>query len=452
MQTFFLAAMLCAEPAAADIWPAFRGDGSSRSVARDLPLKWSPKENLAWRVTLPGYGQSSPIVWQDRVFLTAVEGPDKEKCIVLAADVQTGKALWRKEFKASQKGKNNPSVSRAASTPVVDGSGVYVFFESGDLIALTHAGEVKWARSLTKEYGEFQNQHGLGSSPAQTEKAVVVLVEHDGPSYLLAVDKATGKNLWKTDRAKGLSWASPVVTSHEGRTMVLVSSNGSLIAYNADNGQELWRVGDLTGNLIPSATVGDGFVVIGAGEGGLTFDRQAAAKSNCCVRLTAKEGKPAGELAWQGQKVVLHHASPVIHRGYVYLVTKAGMVHCLDLKAGERKYAERLADPCWATPIAAGDHVYFFGKAGITTVIKAGPVFSQVAGNRLWNDDDITVRKKALKDRPEDQFPPLPEQGKKEMEAMLADAVGEVVYGVAAVDGTFLIRTGTELFCIRKSK
>jgi outer membrane protein assembly factor BamB len=445
-------ASLCAEPAPVDTWPGFRGDGSSCSLARNLPLNWSPKENLAWRIVLPGYGQSSPVVWRDRIFVTAVEGVDKAKCIVLAADVHSGKTLWRKEFKASQKGQNNPSASRAASTPVVDGDGVYVFFESGDLIGLTHAGEVSWERSLAKEYGEFKNQHGLGSSLAQTEKAVIVLVEHDGPSYLLAVEKATGKNLWKTDRAKGLSWASPVVTTHEGHTMVLVSSNGSLIAYEAREGQELWKIGDLTGNLIPSATVGDGFVVVGAGEGGLTFDREAAAKSNCCVRLTEKDGKPGAGLVWQGKKVVLHHASPVIHRGYVYLVTKAGIVHCLDLKTGEEKYAERLANSCWATAIAAGDHLYFFGKDGISTVIKAGPKFDPVARNRLWSDDDIAARKKALKGRLEDKFPPLPDQGKKEMEAMLADAVGDVVYGAAAVDGSFFIRTSTELFCIRKGK
>ncbi len=437
---------------AADTWPGFRGDGSNQTTARNLPVRWSPEENRAWRVGLPGYGQSSPVVWKDRIFLTAVEGADKEKCIVMAADLRTGKALWKKEFQASQKGKNNPSMSRAASTPVADANGVYAFFESGDLIGLNHEGEVKWERSLTKEYGEFKNHHGLGGSLAQTEKAVVVLVDHSGPSYLAAVEKKTGQNIWKTDRAKRLSWTTPVVTTHDGKTFVLVSSNGSLTSYDAETGKEAWTFDDLSGNLIPSPVVADGLVLVGAGESGLTSDMKAAAKSNCCLRLTSKEGKPGYELLWRGRKAVLHHASPVMHRGCVYLLTKAGTLYCLDARTGEEKYAERLNNTCWATPVAAGDHLYFFGKDGKTTVVEAGPKFSPVVVNRLWSDDERKTRAAAAEKAPENQFPPLPKQGKDEMEAMLKDAVGDVVYGVAVVDGTFLIRTGTELFCVRTAK
>jgi outer membrane protein assembly factor BamB len=443
-------AWMASGDAAGDTWPGFRGDGSSRTTARDLPLEWSAKHNLAWKVELPGYGQSSPVVWGGRVFLTAVDGAEKERCLVLALDAAGGKELWRKEFAASQKGKNNPSTSRAASTPVADKDGVYAFFESGDLVGLTHTGDVKWRRSLVKEYGELQNHHGLASSLAQTDKAVIVLVEHRGPSYLLAVEKATGKNLWKAERAKGLSWTSPVVTEQGGRPTVLVSSNGSLAGYDADTGKELWSLDKLSGNLIPSPVVAGGLVIVGAGESGLTTDLKAAARSNCCVRLTMKDGRPGCQLVWQGKRAICHHASPVAHRGCVYLVTKAGVLHCLDLETGEEHFAQRLGGTCWATPVAAGDQVFLFGKDGVTTVIKAGPKCEKVATNRLWSADDLQARTQAAAKRPENQFPPLPKQGKEQMEQMLKDAVGDVVYGVAAVDRTFFIRTGTELWCVRR--
>jgi outer membrane protein assembly factor BamB len=131
-------------------------------------------------------------------------------------------------------------------------------------------------------------------------------------------------------------------------------------------------------------------------------------------------------------------------------VTKAGVVHCLDLKTGAEHYAERLSGPCWATPVAAGDRVYFFGKDGVTDVLAAGPKVARLATNRLWSAAALRARNAAAVKRPDSQFPPLPSAGREQMEGMLRDAVGEVVYGVAAVDRTFFIRTGTDLYCVRE--
>lgn len=188
------------DPLPGQVWPGFRGSGDGCTTAKNLPLKWSPTENLAWKIDLPGYGQSCPVVWKDRVYLTAVDGKEREKGFIMAFDARTGKRLWSHEFAPTQKAKWSYTVSRAAPTPVVDAAGVYAFFEGGDLLALSHEGKLRWSRSLVKDYGEFQTGHGLGSSPVQTEEAVIVLIDHRGPSYLLAVDKQTGKTLWKTDR------------------------------------------------------------------------------------------------------------------------------------------------------------------------------------------------------------------------------------------------------------
>jgi outer membrane protein assembly factor BamB len=447
-------------PGGSDVWPGFRGDGSSRTRARNLPVHWSPTESLAWRVETPGYGQSAPVAWKGRVYVTSVEGDEKETLHVLCYAADDGRKLWQKTLAATQKGKNSPATSRAAPTPVVDQAGVYAFFESGDLIALTHDGRVRWQRSLAKQFGELKNNHGLGGSPAQTERAVLVLVDHQGPCYLLAVNKADGEDLWKAGRTPRSSWTSPIVVSAHGEPAVLVSSGGAVTAYDATSGQRLWELGGLTGNTVPSATASGDLVVIGAGDSVRKPDPAGAARSNCCLRLTA-DGKPGYEVVWRAKRVIAGTASPLVHAGHVYLTDKAGIVHCLDLTTGEARYAERLENQQWATPVGAGGHVYFFGKDGVTTVLKTGPSFEKVAANRLWTAEDFTDRKAAARKvaaatqpkPPEGKGPgggpPLP---KSEADAARDSAVGDVVYGVAAVDGAFFVRTGTELFCVRSRK
>jgi outer membrane protein assembly factor BamB len=451
-----LAACVFADPSSA-AWPGFRGDGSSTSAAKNLPVTWSPARNVAWRTPLPGYGQSSPVVWGGRVFLTAVDGEEKENLFVVAVDTRSGVVAWKKEFTATQKGKNNPMMSRAAPTPVVDAGGVYCLFESGDLIALTHEGTKLWQRPLAKDFGEFKNNHGLGSSLAQSGRAVFAQVDHAGPSYLLAVDKSSGEDLWKAARPNRTAWTSPVVTTVHGKPAVVASGGGTLVAYDAATGKELAALDGLVGNTIPSPTAAGEFIVIGAGENRMKPDLVASARSNCCVRATA-----AGfETVWHGAKAISQHASPLVHREHVYFVTKVGVVHCVDLKTGRERYAERLDAPCWATPVGAGDHVYFFGKDGVTTVLKAGPEFEKVAANRLWSEADFAARREEAKKKaavtlpkpPEGKGPgggpPLP---KEELEATPDSAVGDVVYGVAVVDGTFFVRTGTELICVSGPK
>lgn len=458
MNLLLLSLLLSADPAPTQSWPGFRGDGTSTSSAKNLPVTWSPEENLAWRTALPGYGQSSPVVWGNRAFVTAVDGAEKEKLLVVAVNTATGKPAWSKELPASQKGKNNPMMSRAAPTPIVDGDAVYAFFESGDVVALSHAGELKWERSLSKDYGAFKNNHGIASSPTQTEKAVLILIDDMGASYLVALDKATGKNLWKADRKSRSSWTSPVVAQLNGKAVVLVSSGGSLDAYDAATGKELATLTGLVGNTIPSPVAAGDLVVLGAGENRMKPDLAESARSNGCVRFVMKGDQVTFEPVWEGKKAISHHASPLVYQGHAYFVTKTGFVHCVDLKTGEERYAERLDNPCWATPVGAGGHVYFFGKDGVTTVLKAGAEFDKVAANRLWSDADFAKRRAEAKEKaaanlpkpPEGKGPgggpPLP---KEELEATRYSAVGDVVYGVAVVDGTVLVRTGTELICVR---
>lgn len=454
-----LAAGLAAAPVPSDTWTGFRGDGASRTGAKDLPLEWSSK-TIAWQVDTPGYGQSSPVVWKDRVFLTGVEGDQKEKLHVACFALADGKRLWLKTFDATQKGKNNPMMSRAAGTPAVDATGVYALFESGDLIALSHAGVVQWERHFAKDYGELKNNHGLGSSPAQTERAVIVLLDHQGPSKLLAIDKTNGKDLWVADRSARSSWTSPTVTVVDGKPTIVVSSGGTVTGYAAAKGRQLWEMPGLTGNAIPSATPDGAFVYIAAGENRMRPDADATSKSNCCLKLTGGE-RPGYEIAWRAKKLATGTASPLVHKDHAYFVDKNGFVVCLDAKTGDERYRERLDNQQWATPIGAGDCVYFFGKDGVTTVLRAGPEFVKLATNRLWTAEEYSARKEAAKKKAAETLPKPPEgRGpgggpplpKDELEATRYSAVGDVLYGVAVVDRTFVLRTGTELMCIRSSR
>lgn len=480
----FLAFLIGASPA--ENWAGFRGDGSS-VVAGKLPLAWSPVKNIAWKTNLPGYGQSSPVVWQDNVFITAIDGKEKEKCILMAFSASKGAMLWKREFEASQKGKNNPMMSRAAPTPVVDEKAVYASFESGDVICCSHSGSEMWKRSISTETVEFKNNHGIGSSLAQTRNSVIFLLDHAGPSFLLAMDKATGKNLWKTPRESKTSWTSPLACEINGREVVLVSSSGSFGMYDAKDGALLASVDGLVGNNIPSPTFQQGMIFIGSGENRMNPDPKASAKSNCMLKVSQIDGKTSIEKNWEASKAISHHASPLVYEGVVYFVTKNGLVHGLEMTTGNELFVERLESQCWATPIAGDGRVYFFGKDGVTTVIKSGQKFEKLATNSIWGKEEFDrnfelAKKKAAesmaamgkggqggfgkskeKESPgkdDKKSPPAGEKGPggrggmsaQELEAARYSAVGDVVYGVAASGGKFFLRAGDSLFCIAVSK
>jgi len=292
-------------------------------------------------------------------------------------------------------------VSRGAPTPVVDAARVYAFFESGDLVALDHAGKELWQRSLVKEYGKFQGNHGVGSSLAQTSRAIFVLVAHAGPSYVCAINKENGKNVWKADRKAGVSWTSPVVAKSGSRAALLISASGSLQALDAEDGLVLWSVSGIDGNTVASPTVTkEGIVLPASGR-----------KSNLLVRSGGKGDVTDSHVVWRAEDATSSFGSPLYHRQCVYFVNRSGVAYCVDAKTGRKHWAERLPNSCWASPVAAGDHVFFFALSGETAVIKAGSKWEVVAKNKLTT------------------------KGR--------------VYGVAAVDRHWLIRTGDSLTCIR---
>jgi len=387
-------------------WPGFRGAGDSHTNAQRLPLEWSDSKNIAWNVALPGYGQSSPVIWRDKIFLTAVEGVTKEKLITLCYDLKSGRQLWRKEFSATFTMKDSGTVSKAAPTPAVDDKRLYAFFESGDLLAFDHKGNLQWQRKLADEYGGYKTNHGLGSSVALTDKAVTLLVVHNGPSYLLAVDKQTGKNLWKTDLKAGGGWSTPTVITSQNKQQILTSVSGSVTAYDATTGGQLWTVGGLKGNNIPSPSVDleQNIVVAGSSDKGM----------NVAIKLGGSGDVSESNVLWRAQEATANFSSPLIHQGHVYFVNKVGVAFCLDLRTGEERWRQRLGGENWSSPLAAENRIYFFGIDGKTFVLRAGAKFEQLAVNELTGVERI--------------------------------------YGVAAVDQALLLRSGRKLIKLSTAK
>ena len=405
MLSLLLATAIVAAAPVAE-WPGFRGDGTSLTSVADLPLKWSDTEGVAWQIETTGYGQSSPVVWGDKIFVTSIDGESKERCLVACYGLKDGKRLWQKELTAAVKVKDSDYVSRAAPTPIADAQRVYAFFESGDLFAFDHAGAQLWHRNLGKEYGEYQGNHGLGGSLAQSGDALLVVVDHDGPSYLLAVSKQTGANKWKVERPSNISWSSPVVASPpagnpNAPTEVIVSSKGRVEAYDVADGKLRWSLTGVQGNTTASPTVTEKLVIVGSSDVG----------QSVAIKREGKGTLGEGDVAWRLTDAAASFSSPLAYQGKVYFINKSGVATCVEQATGKPLWTHRLAS-AWASPIGAAGRIYYFGKDGTTSVVGPGAEFESLSENALTIDGRL--------------------------------------YGVAAVPGAFVLRTGRKLICVGK--
>jgi outer membrane protein assembly factor BamB len=445
LTTLILCAALAADPVAADSvpqWPAFLGVGASEVDPETIPIEWSPEKNIAWQAEIPGHGQSSPVIRGDQVFVTSVEGPNKETLHVVCYSLADGKPLWDAKHASTAPQKNSLYISRAAPTPVVDDGRIYAYFESGDVVALDFDGKEVWSRSLAKEYGEPKNEFGLAASPLLTEDAVVILIDDLGPSYLVALDRATGEPKWRTERTSRSSWSSPMLVPIAGEKHIVVSSAGSVDGYDPKTGEQLWSVaGTIGGNTSSSPKpIGQGQFLVGASVGREAENAEGARQSNGVVQIAKGNDGWTANFLWRTEDAQPTFASPMVYDGYAYWINRVGAVYCYDVSTGKEQYVERLAESSWATPLGIGDRVYFFGKNVVTTVIKAGPEFEKLAENRLWPEDAP----------PKDDSLAESEETDPQRQAGAATFAGTTQYGVAAVDGSLLIRTGTMLYCVRK--
>ena len=423
---FLLLGLPAVSLSAAD-WPSFLGGVEREQAKTDIPTSWSPSAGLAWKTPLPGHGQSSPVVVGDSIYFTAIEGPQKEENIVLCFDLETGKQRWRHDFPSSLQVKNDAYTCRAAPTVAADEAGVYAFFESGDIVALTPAGEVRWQRGLIQDYGKFEGRFGLGASLAQDASQIFVLADNDGPAYLLSIDKSTGATNWKTDRSSRISWSSPMMVDIAGSPQIVVSSAGSIDGYDPQSGKLLWSFEDVGGNTVASPVpFGAGRFLVGASPGRNGENTEGAMRSNMAIQVIREGESYRPKVLWRNDKANSSFGSPIVFRGLAYYVNRAGVVFCLDAETGETVYTARIAESVWATPIGLGDRLFFFGQNGSTTVLAAGREHQQLAVNRLWES--------AAGGGGPGGF----------------DA--EIQYGIAVSEAGLLVRTGSNLYLVAGRK
>ena len=435
--TFFLAALfsnLDGEPS----WPAFLGQGAVATVPGQMPVIWSPKEGVLWDVSTPGHGQSSPVIWSERVFLTSTDGLKKDDYHVLCYSAIDGKMHWNYTLKNSDPVENSVYVSRAAPTPIVDKSRVIAFFESGDVVAIDHQGKDLWKTSITEKYGKFKNKFGLSGSPVQNQDHFFILVDDEGPSYIVALDKATGREIWKRDRTSRNSWSSPAMHTIEGIEQVVVSSAGSVDGYECSTGKLLWSFTDVGGNTgCTPISIGNGKFLIAASAGRDGGNIELAKKSNALMQVAKQGDVWQPSVLWKSEEATPSWASPIVYQGCAYWINTKGLIFCFDVETGKLNYKERTKQSCWATPYGSGDQVYFFGKDGLTTVIAAGKEFHSIAENELWDPNAVSVDNAVgTKESTEER---------RNAAAMFS---GPTQYGYAIAGGKIFMRTGERLFCI----
>jgi len=371
-------------PAWADNWPAWRGPrGDGVSEEQKLPLTWSRTENIRWKVPLPGPGNSTPIVWGERVFITqALEGGSRRA--VIAFHRADGKKLWQQEVPCQVKETSNRHNPPCSASPVTDGSAVYVYFASAGVVAYDLDGTKLWRRDL----GPVLHKWGNGSSPVLYKDLLIVFHGPGEPTFLTALDKRTGKIVWKKEETainSGVfgSWSTPVIVKTPERHELVMPLPGDRIggeglfkAYDPATGDELWRCQGLGNEIYAMPVVSSaGDLVVGiSGHNGPLL----------AVRHGGKGDVTASHRLWrQAGKNPQRIGSGILHDGRLYLADAPGLVECLDAKSGRELWKERLDGNLWGSMLLAGGTLYVTNLEGTTFVLSASPKYELQATNAL---------------------------------------------------------------------
>lgn len=379
------AALLVVSYASADNWPAWRGPQfNGVSPAKNVPTKWSAKDNIAWKFELPGIGGSTPAVWGEHIFLTS---GDEGRNAVLCLD-RSGKQLWRSFVGQEVAGKHRKG-SGSNPSPTTDGKHVYVYFKSGDVACLDFQGKIVWKLNLQQEYGEDTLWWDLGTSPVLVGNLVVVACIHSGPSYLVGIQKETGEIAWKQDRnldapdEAAQTYATPVVTEHDGRTILVVLGADHVTAHDPATGEELWRVGGLNPGgerffrSIASPVVADGIAVAPYARG----------NTLTAIRLGGSGDVTSSHVVWSKEGIGADVPTPAASGGRVYICGDAGNVTCLDVQTGkviwEGKVDANRRTQISASPILADGKIFLTREDGVTYVLAEGDEFKLLATNSI---------------------------------------------------------------------
>ncbi len=370
---------------AADNWPTWRGpsrDGVSTET--NLPVAWSPTEHITWKLEMPAWSGSTPIVWGERIFLNVADGTD---LWLWSLDRTKGDILWKKHLSDGDHRERKQNMS--SPSPVTDGRHVWVMTGTGILKAFDFDGTEIWMRDIQADYGRFGLNWGYASSPLLVGDALFVQVLHgmktDDPSYLLRIDTATGRTVWRVERPTSAirespdAYTTPALLEYDGKTEIVITGGDVVTGHDPGTGRELWRADGLNPQNNPNYRIVASPIVRGDMIYAPTRVRPLLA-----LKAGGRGDVTASHLAWsfdRGPDV----PTPVTDGQYFYVVDDRGVVHCLDAKTGEVVYGpERLKPGTYsASPVLADGRIYVTNEDGLTSVFKAGPAFEILAENGM---------------------------------------------------------------------
>lgn len=409
-------------------WPSWRGTpGTGEAPGGAPPIEWSEDKNVVWKTALPGLGNSTPVVWGDRIYLTTAvetdevragdEGAEQPRSgrrrgrrggrgqnnnasknvydfRVLAVDRASGEVVWDKSVaKAVPHEGGHKTGSQASNSPITDGRFLYAHFGSRGVHCLTLEGELVWSRT---DLGRMRtrNQFGEGSSPALVDDTLIVNWDHEGDSFVVAIDARTGTDKWRKDRDEVTSWTTPVIAEVDGRKQAIISATGATRAYDVENGDVIWSCEGMTVNSIPTPIVRDGIAYLMSGFRGAMLQ---------AVRLSGAKGNvtDTDHVLWRHERQTSYVPSALLLGEHVYFLrSNSGVLSCVDAATGEVRYeGQRLAGlrTVYASPLGADGRVYLISREGVTKVLKAGGEYVELATNEL--DDAFDASPIVLGDR-----------------------------------------------------
>jgi len=387
MRIVYVAAILLAffTVAQAENWPQWRGPSANGvSTEKNLPAKWTVEENIAWKLAMPEWSGSTPIIWGDRIFLNVAEAND---LYLWCVDRTKGAMLWKKLLGSGNVKMRKQNMS--SPSPVTDGKTVYVMTGTGILKAFDFAGKELWMRDVQKDYGAFGLNWGYASSPLLFEDSLYVQVLHgmrtDDPSYVMRINRASGKTIWKVDRPTEAirespdAYTTPALLRYGKATEIVITGGDCVTGHDPATGKELWRANGLNPDNNPSYRIVASPII---------FNEIVYAPSRNRPLLALKAGGrgdiTTSHLLWStvnGPDV----PTPVTDGKYFYIVNDRGIMWCLDAKTGAEFYGQQRLKPGTysGSLVLADDKLYITNEEGLTTVIKAGPKFEIVAENPL---------------------------------------------------------------------
>ncbi len=390
-------------------WPQWRGPNSNGTTAnaRNLPVKWTQTENVAWRTKLPSWSAATPIVWNDVIFVTSAEegslqlqggrrrpaGSAPDKIFLIALNRKDGSIRWRQQIDSGNQifRKQNS----ASPSPITDGAHVWIMTGNGKLSCLTMDGKQVWTRDIQADYGKFGLNHGYGSTPLLHGDRLYVEVLHgmltDDPSYVFAVDKNTGKTIWKVIRPTDAesespdNYATPQMAVVNGKDQLVISGADYVTGHDPDTGKELWRLGGFNptrnpaGRTIASSLVVGNYVVTASTRGSPTIAFKLGGAGNVTGKVELWNNNLGADVP-----------TPTTDGKLIYMVSDNGVMNCVEGETGKVVYrGQRLEYGTYsASPLLADGKLYMVNEEGTTTVIKAGPTFEILGANKL---DDFTL-------------------------------------------------------------